>query len=87
MKRIINWILLVGTVVSAVVALKLSALPVPSVMPDRWANFWISSAEEQQKYVLLYDIAVGFIMSTLFYFMKANVLEVYFFVAPLICIS
>ncbi len=73
MKRIINWILLVGTVVSAVVALKLSALPVPSVMPDKWANFWISSAEEQQKYVLLYDIAVGFIMSTLFYFVVEEI--------------
>lgn len=68
MKRIINWFLLLGTIISAGVALKFSALPVPAFLPDSWAEFWISSAEEQQRYVLLYDIAVGFIMSALFYF-------------------
>ena len=66
MKRIINWFLLLGTIISAGVALKFSALPVPAFLPDSWAEFWISSAEEQQRYVLLYDIAVGFIMSAYF---------------------
>ena len=73
MKRIINWVLLLGTITSVVIALKYSTLPVPTFMPDSWADFWISSAEEQQKYVLLYDIAVGFIMSALFYFIVEEI--------------
>ena len=68
MKKFINYVLLLGTIVSVVVALKFSALPIAPFIPTRWAAFWISSAEEQQKYVLLYDTAVGFIMSALFYF-------------------
>ena len=68
MKRIINWFLLLGTIISAGVALKFSALPVPAFLPDSWAEFWISSAEEQQRYVLLYDIAVGILMRALFSF-------------------
>ena len=68
MKRIINWILLFGTIISVGIALKYSALPVPAFLPDGWSTFWISSAAEQQEYILLYDIAVGFIMSALFYF-------------------
>ena len=73
MKRIINWFLLLGTIISTGVALKFSALPVPTFFSDSWADFWISSAEEQQRYVLLYDIAVGFIMSTLFYFVVEEI--------------
>ena len=73
MKRIINCILLLGTIISAGVALKFSALPVPAFLPDSWAKFWISSAEEQQRYVLLYDVAVGFIMSALFYFVVEEI--------------
>lgn len=68
MKKFINFVLLLGTIASVVVALKFSALPIAPFIPTRWAAFWISSAEEQQKYVLLYDTAVGFIMSALFYF-------------------
>lgn len=73
MKRIINWILLFGTIISVGIALKYSALPVPAFLPDGWSAFWVSSAEEQQKYVLLYDIAVGFIMSALFYFVVEEI--------------
>lgn len=62
MKRFINWILLLGTIISAVVALKFSALPVATFIPYKWAEFWITSVEDQQKYVLVYDISVGFIM-------------------------
>lgn len=73
MKRIINWILLLGTTISVGIALKYSALPVPTFLPDGWAAFWISSPEEQQKYILLYDIAVGFVMSALFYFVVEEI--------------
>lgn len=68
MKKVINWILLLGMVISTIVALKYSSLPVPVFVPDRLSEFWVSSIEEQQEYVLLYDIAVGFILSALFYF-------------------
>lgn len=64
---------MLGTIISAGVALKFSALPVPTFLPDNWAEFWISSAEEQQRYVLLYDVAVGFIMSALFYFVVEEI--------------
>lgn len=73
MKKIINWLLLLGTVISIGVALKYSALPVPAFIPDEFSDFWITSAEEQQEYVLLYDIAVGFIMSALFYFIVEEI--------------
>lgn len=73
MKKIINWILLLGTVISTIVALKYSSLPVPVFVPDRLSEFWISSIEEQQEYVLLYDIAVGFILSALFYFVVEEI--------------
>lgn len=73
MKRIINWFLALGAIVSAGVALKFSALPVLSLLPDSWTELWVSSAEEQQRYVLLYDIAVGFIMSALFYFIVEEI--------------
>lgn len=76
MKRIINWILLLGTIISTGIALKFSALPVPIFIPDRWADFWISSVEEQQKYALMYDIAVGFILSALFYFMVEEIPDI-----------
>ena len=73
MKRFINWILLLGTIISAVVALKFSALPVATFIPYKWAEFWITSVEDQQKYVLVYDISVGFIMSALFYFIVEEI--------------
>lgn len=73
MKKIINWILLLGTVISTIVALKYSSLPVPAFVPDRLSEFWVSSIEEQQEYVLLYDIAVGFILSALFYFVVEEI--------------
>ncbi|WP_417066584.1 hypothetical protein, partial [Gemmiger sp.] len=73
MKKFINFVLLLGTIVSVVVALKFSALPIAPFIPTRWAAFWISSTEAQQKYVLLYDTAVGFIMSALFYFIVEEI--------------
>lgn len=73
MKRFINWILLLGTIISAVVALKFAALPVATFIPYKWAEFWITSVEDQQKYVLVYDISVGFIMSALFYFIVEEI--------------
>lgn len=73
MKKFIDFVLLLGTIVSVVVALKFSELPIAPFIPTRWAAFWISSTEEQQKYVLLYDIAVGFIMSALFYFIVEEI--------------
>ncbi len=50
-------------------------LPVPVFVPARLSEFWVSSIEEQQKYVLLYDIAVGFILSVLFYFVTEEIPE------------
>lgn len=73
MKKVINWILLVGTVISIIVALKYSSLPVPEFIPARLSEFWVSSMEEQQEYVLLYDIAVGFILSAWFYFVVEEI--------------
>ena len=73
MKKFINFVLLLGTIASVVVALKFSALPIAPFIPTRWAAFWISSTEAQQKYVLLYDTAVGFIMSALFYFIVEEI--------------
>lgn len=68
MRKIINWILLLGTIISVSIALKYSALPVPEFMSEKLAGFWITTIEEQQQYVLLYDVAVGFMLSALFYF-------------------
>lgn len=73
MKKIINTILLLGTAISTYIALKYSTLPFPSFLPDKWSTFWTSSTDDQQKYVLLYDIAVGFIMSALFYFIVEEI--------------
>lgn len=73
MKKIVNIFLLVGVVISINIALKYSALPVPIFIPYKLAEFWVSSVEEQQQYVLLYDIAVGFIMSALFYFIVEEI--------------
>lgn len=73
MKKIINWILLLGTIISIIVALKYSSLPIPIFVPDKISEFWISSVEEQQEYILLYDIAVGFILSALFYFVVEEI--------------
>ena len=73
MKKVINWILLVGTVISIIVALKYSSLPVPEFIPAGLSEFWVSSIEEQQEYVLLYDIAVGFILSAWFYFVVEEI--------------
>ena len=73
MKKIINGILLFGTIISVFVALKYSSLPVPEFIPNRVAEFWISSIEEQEKYILLYDIAVGFILSAWFYFVVEEI--------------
>lgn len=73
MKKVINTILLLGTAISTYIALKYSTLPFPSFLPDNWPTFWTSSTEDQQKYVLLYDIAVGFIMSALFYFIVEEI--------------
>ncbi len=73
MKKVINGILLFGTVISIIVALKYSALPIPKFVPDILAEFWESSMEEQQEYVLLYDISVGFILSAWFYFVVEEI--------------
>lgn len=73
MKRFVNLILLLGTILSVGIVLKYSALPLTVFIYDDWAEFWISSMEEQEKYTLLYDIAVGFIMSALFYFIVEEV--------------
>lgn len=73
MKRIINLVLLFGTIISVGIALKYSALPVPIFLSNAWSAFWVSSPEEQQEYVLLYDIAVGFILSALFYFVVEEI--------------
>lgn len=68
MKKIINWSLVLVSIFSIGIALKFSALPVPAFLPDEIARFWITTPEEQQQYVLLYDISVGIVLSSLFYF-------------------
>lgn len=68
MKKIINWSLVLLSIFSIGIALKYSALPVLGFLPDGIARFWITTPEEQQKYVLLYDVSVGFILSAIFYF-------------------
>lgn len=68
MKKIINYTLLLLTIISTTVALKYSSLPIPEFLPPKIACFWITSSEEQQQYILLYDLSVGFILSALFYF-------------------
>ena len=73
MKKIINWFLLIGTIISTGIAIKYSAIPVLSFLPDNIAEFWITTTEEQQQYVLIYDLAVGFIMSSLFYFVVEEI--------------
>lgn len=67
-RKIINGILLIGTIISIGIALKYSAIPVPAFFPAGFSKFWVTSAEEQQMFMLLYDIALGFLMSELFYF-------------------
>ena len=75
MKKFINIVLLLGTIISVGVALKYSALPIPIFFAEEWKEFWITTPEEQQKYVLLYDFAVGFILSALFYFVVEEIPE------------
>lgn len=88
MRRIINWVLLLGTIISVAIVLKYSALPVPAYIPDEWVIFWTSSSDDQQKYALLYDIANGFIMSALFYFVieeipdKARIHKAKYLISP-----
>lgn len=68
MKKVVNWILYIGIIISIVVVLKYSSLPIPKILSEHLSDFWIISSEEQQKYSLIYDIAIGFLLSALFYF-------------------
>lgn len=76
MKKIINSLLWIGTLISIIVVLKYSSLPIPSFLPENLQIFWITSAFERDKYSLLYDICVGFLLSALFYFVVEEIPDI-----------
>ncbi len=68
MKRLINIGLLIGSTVALVLVLKLSAIPVLKFLPQGIKSFFVTDIKTQQEYILIYDLGIGFILSTMFYF-------------------
>lgn len=67
MRKKLNIFLILGSIISLVFALKYSSLPVLNFLPRDVADFFITTPEVQQQFVLVYDLAVGFVLSVLFY--------------------
>lgn len=70
MRRIINITLIILTIISSIIVLKLSSLPV-ICFPD----FFVTSTESREKFVLVYDVCIGLILSVMFYFIVDSIPE------------
>lgn len=63
MRRGINIILMVLTIISLIIVLKFSDLPAIC-----FPNLFVTSQESRDTYVLIYDVCLGLILSAMFYF-------------------
>lgn len=75
MKKAVNAILLIGMLLSLILALKISFLPVLEILPNRVKTFFVTTAESHNKFSLLYDLSVGFVISSIFYFIVEELPE------------
>lgn len=46
MRKKLNFVLIIGSVIALVLAVKYSALPIFSFFPNKIAEFWITSEKE-----------------------------------------
>ena len=68
MKKRINYALLIITILCLVIAIKLSSMPVFEFLPNPIKSFFITAPHTQEQFSFIYDLAMGFILSALFYF-------------------
>ena len=68
MKKRINCILLLITIVCFVIAIRLSSMPVFTFLPDYIKSIFITSSSIKEQYSFVYDVSMGIILSALFYF-------------------
>ena len=67
MKRNLNWSLFLVFIISLLMTLKYSQLPVWSTLPDKISNWFVISEKEVVDYVFLYDLFMGICTSYIFY--------------------
>lgn len=63
MRKIVNIILILLSIISSIMVLKLSYLPVLC-----FPNFFVTTPEVKDTYSLVYDVCLGLLLSILFYF-------------------
>lgn len=68
MKKRINYALLIITIPCLLIAIKLSSMPVLEFLPGPIKSFFITASHKQEQFSFIYDLAMGFILSALFYF-------------------
>ena len=73
MKKAINFILIVLSIISVLTALKLSSLPVAPFLPETFKDFFVTTEYFREKYSLIYDFSVGFLLSAMFYFIVSEI--------------
>lgn len=73
MRKKIDTLISIFCIISLIIAIKLSSLPSLRFMPEFILNVFESSEEMRNEYALLYDIAIAFIISGLFYFMVDSI--------------
>ena len=69
MRKSVNWLILIGTIVSLIIAFRFSSMPVIDWFPENVKELWITSNAVQEQYRLLYDLSIGFIISAMFFIM------------------
>ena len=68
MKKRINCILLLITIICLVIAIRLSSMPIFTFLPDYIKSIFITSSSIKEQYSFVYDVSMGIILSALFYF-------------------